>query len=297
MSQTPERVYGMVTTRNSHRYTRYALESFFRTTPLENDELFFLVDNDRIADREIGKHYPRVHMLVNDSPRSFAENVNQVMCLAETRRADLFFLNNDVIFSENWLAPLLRDEPIILSPLCNQQVTYSAGGFTILPVVMLDDYLGKEQLFSDVARYNSAQNDGYEIEPFIPFFCVKLPYVVYSSVGRLDESFGAGGAEDNDYCLRAYLAGFQVAFAKKSFVLHFSGKSTWNYPEAVAASQIRERTYRWAFEKKWGKNLLDFSVDRKLEVLDAIPGLRQAYVQNDFKQVIDRLKCAPPVGR
>jgi GT2 family glycosyltransferase len=289
------RFFGMVTTRHSHRYTPYALESFFRTTPLCEDDRFYLIDNDRIDDDDIARRFPRVRLIANESPRGFAGNVNRVMSLAAEQRADLFFLNNDLIFLEEWLPALLLDEPMILSPLCNQQVAYQVRNATFPPLMALEEYLGREADLAEIASHHRAHNDGIQLRPFIPFFCVKLPYAIYSRVGPLDEGFGAGGAEDNDYCLRAYLAGYGVAFAKKSFVLHFAGKSTWHGAEAPAVTMQRDWKYREAFEKKWGRRLLAFSIDRRIDDPDLTPALQQAFVEGRFKDVIEQLGERAPL--
>jgi GT2 family glycosyltransferase len=279
----------MVTTRRSHRYTPYALESFFLTTPLDPDDRFYLIDNDGLDDRGLQDRFPRARAVSPESPRGFAANVNHIMALAGEERADLFFLNNDLIFGEGWLSALMPDDPIILSPLCNQQVTYRVDGTPFPALMALEDYLGRESHLAAIVRYNRSQQEGIQVRPFIPFFCVKLPYSVYSRLGPLDEGFGVGGAEDNDYCLRAYLGGFQVAFARKSFVLHFAGKSTWHGAEDPAVTRQRDLKYRAAFERKWGRRLRAFSLDNQIGDTDLTPEMKEAFMACRFKDVIERL--------
>ena len=39
-------IFAMVTIKNTNHYTDYALKSFFKNTPINDDDDFFLIDND-----------------------------------------------------------------------------------------------------------------------------------------------------------------------------------------------------------------------------------------------------------
>ena len=116
-------VSGMVTTRPSHAYTACALASFFQTTPFGADDRFVLIDNDGTYGPPPDA-WPQVTYLANPVPYGFAANVNQVLRLARACGADLFFLNNDLIFTPGWFAPLGS-----LSPRCCRRCrTFSLPG-------------------------------------------------------------------------------------------------------------------------------------------------------------------------
>jgi GT2 family glycosyltransferase len=44
--------------------------------------------------------------------------------------------------------------------------------------------------------------------PWLIFFCVMIKRNVFAELGYLDESFGAGGGEDTDFCIKAYFKGY-----------------------------------------------------------------------------------------
>jgi GT2 family glycosyltransferase len=282
-------VFGMVTTAASAAYTPHALASFFQNTPLQAGDLFFLIDNDG-AWSPAQPPNPAITLIRNPSPRSFAANVNQVMRLAADKDADLFFLNNDIIFTPHWFDPLLDQRRAILTPASNFIIEYRHSNFTFTKMLDLGDYLAHEATLTEIAQMHRQRNRGFIPVNTINFFCVKIPHAVYQQLGPLDERFGVGGGEDVDYCLRCHLAGVAVEYAAASFVLHFMGKSTWRGPESAEQSRQRDEQYRHAFREKWGQTLYDLTLGGNESVLDSRPGLREAYSRKDYQTVIEQLR-------
>jgi GT2 family glycosyltransferase len=279
-------VFGMVTTRHSDAYTGYALESFFGTTPLAPDDRFVLIDNDGTYVPPPGPRWARVTRIVNRAPLGFAANVNQVMRIARERGADLFFLNNDLIFTPGWLEPLRVREATLLSPVSNFQFPYRCGDWDCGRCLDLADYLGHQDDLREIARAHQARAGGYQHVLKVPFFCIKIPYAIQEAVGYLDEDFGRGGGEDDDYCLRCHLAGFSVAFALGSYLLHFVGKSTWRGAESPDESRHRERRYLTALRAKWGDPLAEAMVLGRKDKLLALPGVGAALAATDFEAAV-----------
>lgn len=59
--------FGMVSTRKSEPYTRLAVDSFLKHTPMRAGDEFFLIDND--ATLEIAAH-PAISLIRNAAPLS-----------------------------------------------------------------------------------------------------------------------------------------------------------------------------------------------------------------------------------
>lgn len=294
------RIFAMVTTAKSRAYTRPALESFFRNTPLNDEDCFYLIDNDGRFTERSSLPSSKIEVVVNSSPLGFAANVNQMLALAEKPQADLFFLNNDVIFTSNWLQPLLIDSKALLSPLCNREVQYSLAVvvhktqdtsklYSLPMVTTLDEFTGNEYALEAIAEAHQQRNQGYWAVYHLPFFCIKIPNAVHSTLGRFDESFGRGGGEDYDYCLRARLAGFSVEYALQSYLLHFGGKSTYSGAESESAQLEREKLFFARFKEKWGERLHDVLLKEQSERIYEIPENRELEKSGRLNEVIRNL--------
>ena len=84
-------IFGVVTLKNSNFYTTHALESFFKSTKLENEDEFFLIDNDGCEVKKFSE-YEKVKIIKNKRPLNFAENVNQIIEIAKKNKKNLIKL-------------------------------------------------------------------------------------------------------------------------------------------------------------------------------------------------------------
>jgi O-antigen biosynthesis protein len=285
-------VFAMVTTRHSNSYTNYALASLIEQTRFQPNDEIILIDNDGAYDGPPAQCRDRVRVRINEQPRSFAANLNQTIDAASGGKADVVFLNNDLIFSHNWFEPLRDETAFLLSPISNAEFPSDHGDLHCKLGMDLNDYLGKEHLFRDLVRQHQKRARGYLKALSVAFFAVKIPYRIYSVVGRLDESFGIGGGEDKDYCIRCYQRGFELRWAVSSYLLHFQGKSTWRGAETAEQTAARDRFYMERFKQKWGAALFDLLI---LNDSSRLPQeLRKAFDQGDFETVINSLAPSRP---
>lgn len=283
-------LFAMVTTKSSSGYTDLALETFFESVTLSETDVFVLINNDADHPYKIPVDRPQMRTIINPAPLGFAENVNQVLRIAQAGKADVFFLNNDLVFPQDWLAPLLISEPWILSPFSNREVSFDTENFKWQIDMSIDYYRKHAGGFKDwVKEYRTRAKAVFNML-VLPFFCVKLPYLVYSTVGAFDEQYGKGGGEDFDYCLRTIQHGFSVKHAPQSFVLHFGGKSSWSGAETRQEQLGRERIFFDRFESVWGKRLTDLILRDDQAVLTNEPAVAAAANQGNFQEVIKRLK-------
>ncbi|WP_035515742.1 glycosyltransferase family 2 protein [Pseudohaliea rubra] len=284
-----KKFFAMASIKSSAAYTYAALESFFKNTQLAPRDSFMLIDNDGSLDRQKLQPYEGIEYRRNNWPRSFAANLNQAMESASEKGADLYFLNNDLIFSQEWLTAVEHAGDTVAIPASNAQFTYRAGPFQLHPFMDLDDYLGKESYFEAIAAAHRRENRGFRPCYRAPYFCVKIPQAVYDRVGQLDERFGAGGGEDMDYSIRLLQHGFQLGHVLDSFVLHFQGKSTWRGNETLQETRHRNAAYLAAFEHKWGHVLTGLFLLGDKTALTAHPEAAFDLSKGAYRQAIERL--------
>lgn len=288
--------FGMINTKKSSLYTYHAVESFFEKTDfdLSRGDRFYLIDNDnsllKLPENSIGKCV----VIKNKEQKSFAQNVNSILSITLQNDVHLIFLNNDIIFTHDWLPPLLQSDAAITLPCCNQYEVFKNGEFSLDVAMDLKDFIGHEKSFEEIIAWRRKERLGpkYMYSHFLPFYCFRLPHAVASKVGLFDEGFGRGGAEDIDYRIRANLNGFEVAIALDSYVLHFMGKSTWRGAETPEQTEERNNIYKKEFVKKWGEKLTNIFLNpSNAEFEIKKHSLEHEWINKKYKTIIE--KCLP----
>lgn len=262
-------IFGMVHTNQSANYTPIAVESFFKHTKLENLKLY-LVDNDGNLDISCPhlKEYKNLEIIERNSPWSFSQNANFFAKKALGTKSNLFFLNNDLVFSSKWLEPFLENSDSIQVPSCNMQYKYAADDFTLEFSMPLTSYLGNEEKFNQIAKLHCARNLGLIYVHTMPYYCVNIPYRVLKTVGLFDEKYSPYGWEDTDYTVRTLKEGIPIYVNASSFILHFYGKSTWN--KDGQTNTTGDKHCARIFIEKWGQELADIFGYQKEEALSSI---------------------------
>ena len=162
---------------------------------------------------------PKLKVILNDDNRGFSGGNNQGMRAASGEF--LCLLNNDTVVTRGWISTLvghLRDMPQvgIIGPVSNQ-----VGNEAKVEVA----YESLEEMPGWAERY-CQQNDGVTVPiDMLGFFCVVFQRDLYEIVGELDERFGIGCFEDDDYCKRAKQDGYELRFARDAFVHHWQEAS------------------------------------------------------------------------
>ena len=83
------------------------------------------------------------------------------------------------------------------------------------------------------------------------FFCVMLSRAAYTAVGGLDERFGIGFFEDDDYCRRLAIEGFRILCAEDVFVHHQLSASFGALDTGVRQALFEKN--KAIYEEKWGE--------------------------------------------
>jgi GT2 family glycosyltransferase len=178
----------------------------------------------------------------NPDNRGWTTAVNQGLSVAT---GDACVMMNDDTWVEHdgWLTALLK--PMLMDSLCGLvgPVTNYASG---------PQYLTPEQA-QNPERWVREHRGQIAYFPRLVGFCLAVRAEVIEEIGGLDERFGTYGYDDDDYCLRAQVAGYKCAIALDSFV-HHEGHATMVRELPGGTKELFENIDKnWlVFAEKWG---------------------------------------------
>jgi GT2 family glycosyltransferase len=204
--------------------TRPCLESIFKGgADRDGDDFEVIVVDNGSSDetpaylKSLMQREPRLKCVFNVSNRGFAGGNNDGIKIAAG--TILILLNNDCIVTGNWIgglsAPLLHDRSVgLVGPVSNsvgnEQRIFTRGS-------------NPGEIITEGLTWVSNSCGGRFETEMLGFFCVALRRDVLDRVGMLDESFGLGFYEDDDYCIRARNAGYRLICVEDVFVYHRGG--------------------------------------------------------------------------
>ncbi|MBT3269825.1 glycosyltransferase family 2 protein [Candidatus Poribacteria bacterium] len=158
----------------------------------------------------------------------------------------IVFLDNDTVVTSGWLSRLIRhceNDPAIgmLGPSTNY-----ISGPQMIPGVA---YETTPELVS-IAETMALHFEGV-LQPTTRLvgFCMFMRRAVVDAIGCCDPRFGKYGFEDDDYSIRAILAGFRLCIARDVFIHHLGSRGQVD-GGLDYSSLVREA---WSvFRDKWG---------------------------------------------
>ena len=140
--------------------------------------------------------------------------------------------NSDTIVTNGWLRGLIRcinssDKTGIVGPLSNaaswQNVPNLYDSNKQFAINDIPNNLTPDEMAVVVAK---ASHRYYPKLPFVNGFCFMIKREVINKIGIMDEeNFPVGYGEENDFCIRAADAGYELAIADDTYVFHAKSKS------------------------------------------------------------------------
>ena len=208
----------LILTYNGWEYTEQCINSIkintktpYKILVIDNGSTDGTVDRLR-ADRTV------LH-IENSQNLGFGKGFNLGLMLVDT---PYFVLSNsDVVVTKDWLS----------------RMTYHIEEDKKLLILgARSNHVSGPQLITEVPYIDNASLEKYAAEglrsskhpityfPRIVFFFVLLKSIALQKVGFLDEIFGLGNFEDDDYCLRAIRAGYKTGFDNTVFIHHYGSR-------------------------------------------------------------------------
>jgi GT2 family glycosyltransferase len=197
----------------------------------KDDYRIILIDNNSDVDefkkvnKELQNHKYRV--LRNCQNLGFVKAVNQGLALSTAKY--IVIQNNDTeIITNKWLYKLENAFQInrvgISAPITNNK----------------NQWQGREQL-------SEGQPVLLPTGRMVAFFSVMISRECFEKVGYLDECFGVGFGDDDDYCMRSQKSGFQIALNRNVMVNHYhrtTFKSIYTVDEIKDMQTKALKTYK-----------------------------------------------------
>jgi len=271
---------------NQLAYTRQCLASILENT--EGDYRLILVDNGSTEPvYDFFSAIPGALALRSETNLGFAAGVNLGLAHAE---GHVLLLNNDTLVPKGWLdglAAALESAPDIgmVGPMSNY-----VSGSQLIPGLAFES-LDEINAFAEKRRADLG-GSVRDVARLVGF-CLLIRDSVVAEVGPLDETFGLGNFEDDDYCVRVLRAGYRLCVDEASFVFHYGNRtfqalglvdSNWeqlleeNAARFGAKWDLRPEDRLDAYRQSLQLNRQAGEALARGELLEAIRGYRDAIV-------------------
>jgi GT2 family glycosyltransferase len=228
-------------------YTKSCLESIWRNT--EHPFELIIVDNGSTDGTT--EYLSRLPCMVirNGVNLGVPKAFNQGIRVSSGKH--VLILNNDTIVTPDWLSRMVRcaesnDAIGIVGTMSNR-----IGG----------PQRDEQASYSDIdGIFAHAERRAYEFKnrvfryPRLAAIAMLVKRKVFERVGLFEEDFSPGNYEDDDLCIRALLAGFDVVIAQDVFIHHY-GSRTWKASNSTFESILDKN--KQLFQLKWGQTPYD----------------------------------------
>lgn len=274
----------VILTWNQLPFTKECLASIERHTPEPHEVI--LVDNGSTDGtipwlRELVESRDNYFLIENKENLGFSKGCNQGIEAA--KGSHILLLNNDTIVTSGWLSGLMEclhtaPDVGIVGPMTN-----SISGIQMVPEVGYADTTAL-----DVYAENFRQKYRGRRIPLrrIVGFCMLFKRELLQRVGLFDERFGSGNFEDDDYCLRAALAGYRNLVAGDVFI-HHHGSATFrgngiDFNQAMTGNQ-------GLFSNKWSGPFKDEVLAKQVLTLKTLEKAETLFQKGEPEKGIETI--------
>lgn len=239
----------IVVTYNNLEFTNACLQSIEKYSNYPNMEIIVVDNASSDGSPEFLKNWQTSSglirkLILNEKNLGFAAANNQGLSIAQGEY--LVLLNNDTYVTPGWIRTLYQhlkfDHSIgIIGP-----VTNNIGNEAKIDI----QYKNMDEMIDLSSKYTSKNlGETFEIST-TAFFCVMIPRNVFNAVGQLDEAFGLGFFEDDDYCRRLEQHGFKIVCAEDVFIHHHLSASFLKLNKDTRRQLFSDN--KKLYEQKWG---------------------------------------------
>ncbi|HVN48273.1 MAG TPA: glycosyltransferase, partial [Bacteroidota bacterium] len=233
---------------NAYEHVKVCIESVIKNT--DPRHTVYLLD-DASPDKRIvpllnsyAEKYSSVKVLISEKNGGFIENMNRGFLISQN---DVVILNSDTEVTENWIEKLdacanSNSKIGIVSPLSNNATILSVPEFNSSN--KLPDGMSVQNFAEIVTRCSTRS---YPAIPTAVGFCMLIKRNVLNEVGNFDTAFGLGYGEENDFCERAKLAGYEIVCCDDAYVHHY-GTASFSFVKEI---DERKKKNQKLLEQRW----------------------------------------------
>ena len=238
----------IVLTYNNLEINKLCIDSILNKTAYPNYELIIVDNCSKDGTREyleslVGTD-ERIKVILNTENRGFAGGNNDGIAVSTGDYVVL--LNNDTVVTRGWLTAMSKHlENDLQLGMCGP-VTNSIGNEAKIEV----QYQNRKEMERFAYIYTTEhQNQEYSDVRVLALFCTMIKRSVIDQCGVLDEQYGIGMFEDDDYAEAVKKAGFRLTVVEDAFIHHF---------ESVSFKKLEDEKFKALyeankakFEQKW----------------------------------------------
>jgi GT2 family glycosyltransferase len=176
--------------------------------------------NDGVTDTYLESLLPNITLIRNDKNLGFIKSANKL--LSASKSDTVILMNNDCIVYDNWIDQILNE-------------------------FKKDTHIG---LVGTKGRFIRIEDKIYPIA--VMFECVAIQRELIEKIGMLDERYGFGYYDDDDYCLRALIAGFGFGIVQQPKVMHDNPASSFGIDRRNELMKHNVKVFidKWQHEDK-----------------------------------------------
>ena len=239
----------IVVTREALDQTRRCLEALRRASDARHPtELLFVDNGSTDGTAEYLEQQPDVTLIRNGENLGAPHARNQA--IPHARGEQVVFMDSDVMVTAGWLRRLLFHAEVdarsgVVGCLCDRAAHAQQLDYTGPDTPEALDAFARERADTHPQKFR--------FQELLTSFLVLVRREVLDEIGGFDERFTPWGFEDDDFSLRAHLAGFRNRVALDVFVRHegYGGK------KAERHAGLLERNWT-KFAEKWGAPGADY---------------------------------------
>jgi GT2 family glycosyltransferase len=206
----------------------------------------FSTDETRNYLKDIEGKYKNYRFILNERNHGFPKGNN--IGIRATNAEYYVLLNSDTIVSDYWIDNMImfmgtHKEVGMSGPVSNS--VWNAQK------IMLEDVNKSEEsiIESGVAYAKKYKNDFFYCF-MLGFFCVMIRNEVVEKVGLLDDAYGIGTFEDDDYCLRVLQKGYKLA-CLEGVVIYHKGSISFKNTNLTKIMKKNRALFEKRFNTKW----------------------------------------------